>query len=80
MNTIVPDCPRCRVRMDAGHVLGLVAKEGPAALSWFEGSLEKGFLGRFKIKGKRRFELMAYRCGGCGYLIWFAPDTPDEPS
>ena len=78
MNTPVPDCPKCKVRMEPGYVLDFSQSQEVKRLRWIEGDPEKSCFGSFKTKGKRQFELMANRCGQCGYLIWFAPDAVAE--
>ncbi len=69
-----PECPACRVQMEEGFVLHMKPGETQYRLSWIEGPPERGVLGGIKLKGKRRFETMSYRCPRCGWLIWFAPE------
>jgi hypothetical protein len=66
--------------MEAGYVLDFSESRSMKRLKWIAGAPEKTFLGSFKTKGKRQFDLMAHRCAQCGYLIWFAPESADEKS
>ena len=69
-----PECPACRVRMEEGHVL---VKDNSGRLSqprWFEGEPEKGGIYGFRVKGKRAFPLVSWRCPRCAWVLWFSPE------
>ncbi|HUJ77273.1 MAG TPA: hypothetical protein VL359_20575 [bacterium] len=77
MNTPAPECPSCRVRMEEGHVL---TKDNSGRLTrphWFEGEAEKGGMFGFRVKGKRSYPVVSWRCPRCAWLLWFAPE--EEP-
>jgi hypothetical protein len=40
---------------------------------WFSGPLTKGLFGAIKVKGRRRLNVEAWRCGDCEHLELFAP-------
>ena len=73
MPTAIPECPACRVRLEEGFV-AQTGREGTKLLSWTEGQPESGFFGGVKTRGRRRFDLGAFRCPRCGWVIWFAPE------
>jgi hypothetical protein len=71
MATVVPECPACRIRMAAGFVLD---KAGNSAerVKWIEGQPEKRWSG-YATSGRASYEVVAYRCPQCAWVIWFAP-------
>jgi len=69
-----PDCPSCRVRMEEGHVLDAGNSNRFQRVTWTEGPPEKGGIYGYRVKAKRQFESMTWRCPRCGWLLWFAPD------
>lgn len=70
----IPECPVCRIAMDAGHVL-VSTQNGWVNASWVEGEAEKTLFYGFKVKGKKKLDMISYRCPKCGWLVWFAPDV-----
>jgi uncharacterized OB-fold protein len=63
-------CPKCRAKME----VGTIADNGynrTFVSSWIAGVPEKGFFG-LKTRGKKQFEITAYRCPSCGYLESYA--------
>lgn len=78
MNGITPECPVCRVRMEEGFIPEVGGNNRLQRLSWTEGVPEKGGMFGFKLKGKRRYATVSYRCPRCGWLVWFAPEANDE--
>jgi hypothetical protein len=72
MNT--PECPVCRVNMEEGCVLEQDRNAQLARVRWTEGQPEKTIFGGHRVKGRRRFDSIAFRCRRCGWLLWFAPD------
>jgi len=75
MNTPIPDCPACRVRMQEGFVLDVGDHGRLRRTRWTEGRPEKSFLQGIKVKGRRQLDAVTFRCPRCGWLIWFAPDS-----
>jgi len=54
--------------------VGLIPDEahGRTGMSkWVEGIAQMGFFG-LKLRGRRQFEIIAYRCTKCGYLESYA--------
>jgi len=76
MTTPIPECPACRVRMEAGYVLdvGHNGRIGPTR--WAEGRPEKNLFQGLKVAG-RKLDTVTFRCPKCGWLIWFAPDATE---
>ena len=74
MNGPEPECPECRVRMELGHVLDAGNGDRLKRVSWTEGEPEKGGLSGFRVKGKRQYATISWRCPRCGWLLWFAPE------
>jgi len=70
----IPECPVCRVNMEEGHVLEHESNVLLSRVLWTEGQPEKAMLGGHKVKGRRRFDTITYRCPRCGWLLWFAPE------
>jgi hypothetical protein len=71
MPAIIPNCPVCQVRMSAGFVLDK-ANNSTERVKWIEGTPEKSW-GAYVTKGRASFELVAYRCPQCAWVILFAP-------
>jgi len=66
-----PTCSKCQGLM----VEGFVPDASYAALlrsAWFEGKPEKNLLGSLKVKGKRTFAIVTFRCDVCGFLESYA--------
>jgi predicted nucleic-acid-binding Zn-ribbon protein len=64
-------CPKCDTTMEVGFVLD---KGYSAAGEWIEGEMEKGFWGGIKdFLDRKRYQMTAYRCPGCGYVELYAP-------
>ena len=74
MSVVVPDCPACRVRMEEGHVLDQTDTGRLSRTRWTEGPPEKSVLAGHRVKGKRQYATVTWRCPRCGWLVWFAPD------
>ena len=68
-----PKCPSCREPME----LGVVADQTHHARSvqpiWFKGVPEFSFWTGLKLKGKKKHDVVAFRCPRCGMLLHFAP-------
>jgi hypothetical protein len=75
MNTPVPECPACRLRMEEGFVLAPAKSGRRERLSWIEGAPERSALGGWKTRGRRQLAITPFRCPRCGWLIWFAPES-----
>jgi predicted nucleic-acid-binding Zn-ribbon protein len=68
---MVPDCPKCRVRMEEGFIKDIT--HGAVLVSkWVEGAPEKGLLRSVKTRKKRQLDVATYRCTRCGYLESYA--------
>jgi hypothetical protein len=78
MTTPTPECPACRVRMEAGFVPDVGHNGRNAASRWTEGPLERSFLAGLHVSGRRQLDTVTFRCPKCGWLIWFAPDATGE--
>ena len=64
-------CPKCGSRMTTGFLLDN-ADKGNSTTDWIEGAAEKSFWTGVKVKGRRRFPVMADRCEKCGFLELYA--------
>ncbi len=65
------ECPKCKLHMERGYILDN-AHGGLLVASWVESTPVKSRWKGLDIKGKRAFELVAYRCVGCGYVDLYA--------
>ena len=63
-------CPKCGSAMTTGFLLD--AGQSPKAIDWVEGAPEKSFWTGLRLKGRRRFPVMADRCERCGFLELYA--------
>jgi hypothetical protein len=70
-----PECPACRVRMEEGHVLEAGNSDNLRLVRWTEGPPDKGGFHGYRVKGKRQYATVSWRCPRCGWLLWFAPET-----
>ena len=69
-------CPKCKSEMEPGVIPDM--GYGKVWVSrWQEGIAEKGLLMGLKGRGKRRYEIGAYRCKACGFLELYAV-TPES--
>ena len=64
-------CPKCGSPMTTGFILDRGDK-GTATSDWVEGAPEKSFWSGIKLKGRRRFTIVADRCERCGFLELYA--------
>ena len=62
-------CPKCGSPMTTGFLLD--SSDAPKVTEWVEGAPEKSFWG-LKLKGRRRFPVVADRCERCGFLELYA--------
>ena len=69
-----PKCPDCNAVMESGVVVDRADMDIPKQQEWVEGMPERSFwLGEgFKLKGKERLQVTAYRCPKCGLLKSYA--------
>jgi hypothetical protein len=51
--------------------------EGYFQQHWMAGTPEKGLLGGLKVRGRRRMEVLTYRCLSCGLLESYANVVAD---
>jgi predicted nucleic-acid-binding Zn-ribbon protein len=65
-------CPKCGGPMTTGFLLDHSDKGGGRVTDWIEGAVEKSFWTGVKLKGRRRFPVMADRCEKCGFLELYA--------
>lgn len=77
MNQPIPECPVCRVNMEEGHVLHMNNNGQLVRTQWTEGAPEKAAFGGHKVKGRRQFDTVTFRCPRCGWLLWFAPEKDE---
>jgi hypothetical protein len=77
MTAPTPECPVCRVRMEAGFVPD-AGQHGVSLSQWTEGLPEKTRLSGLQVKGRRQITTVTFRCPKCGWLIWFAPEPAAE--
>jgi Domain of unknown function (DUF6487) len=78
MTTPTPECPACRVSMQAGFVPDVAQNGRHLATRWIEGAMEKSFVQGVKVRGRRQLDTVTFRCPKCGWLIWFAPEVSDS--
>ena len=67
-----PSCVKCGTRMiqgiervDAGGHNGVAA--------WMQGEVRRGWLGILRFPTGRRYEIITFRCHGCGFLERYTP-------
>lgn len=67
-----PRCPECKSSMQEGFVSdrGNSDKLRPGA--WLEGAPEYMLFGFLRTRGKKKFRIVAFRCGRCGLLQMYA--------
>jgi hypothetical protein len=66
-------CPKCQTGMERGFTPDF--SYGAVLLgSWVDGEPAKGLLGNLKLKGRRKIDIVVYRCAGCGFLETYAPE------
>jgi hypothetical protein len=58
--------------LDEGILLDFERGERTRAVSWVAAPVERSFWWGFKVVGKPRFEVQAFRCPACGYLECYA--------
>ena len=68
---ITIDCPKCRSRMEEGFIQDSYQHQVRVA-RWIEGTPEKSFWSGIRTKGKRRYDVVVYRCSRCGFLEEYA--------
>ena len=69
-----PNCPACRVAMDAGYTFDHVSHSSLRQAQWVEGMPEKSFWTGLKTKDRDVRPIVTFRCPRCGMLASFAPD------
>ena len=79
MTSPAPECPVCRLRMQEGSVLDVAHNGRLVKTRWTEGIPEKSLLRGLDVSARRQLDTVTFRCPRCGWLIWFAPDTPTSP-
>lgn len=63
-------CPKCGSPMTTGFLLE--RDQGAKTTEWIEGDPEKSVWTGLKLKGRRRFPVVADRCERCGFLELYA--------
>jgi hypothetical protein len=67
-----PFCPKCGIRM----LQGLIAPNASAASAmpcWIEGETKRGWFGIKRMPRGKPYEIMTFRCPGCGLLESYSP-------
>jgi uncharacterized protein DUF6487 len=64
-------CPKCSAEMETGFLLGR-GRQLYRPAEWFEGQPEINWLGRIRLRSKRRFRVQSLRCTQCGFLEQYA--------
>jgi len=67
-------CAKCGGRMEQGFTLDHTDGGGRSVTSWVEGAPQKGWFGWISLRGKRKFEVQAWRCPRCFLLENYAPE------
>lgn len=62
--------------MQEGFVLDIGQNSRLHRTRWTEGQPEKSLLRGVQTKGRRQLDTVTFRCPKCGWLIWFAPESP----
>ena len=74
-------CSECGGTMQKGFItedIGIWPRTYDASY-WVEGITEFSFLGYLKTKGKKQYNIYAYRCERCGFMKFYAgPDHSSE--
>ena len=71
MTTADHKCPKCQHELEEGFVADITSG-GVFTSKWVEGEPEKSLWTGTKTKGKRKVEIMTFRCTNCGYLESYA--------
>ena len=58
--------------MEPGFLLERGDHDRLGATQWVEGIPERSFWSGLRIKNRRKFPVVSYRCEGCGYLASYA--------
>jgi hypothetical protein len=65
-------CPKCNAAMKQGFILDDTFW-GPMPTYWVEGVPQTRLLwGGVKVRGRRKMQIAAFRCTGCGALDLYA--------
>ena len=65
-------CPKCSSEMETGFIAEFTLFGGRLQNNWVEGVTEKSSLSCVKVKGKKSYDVISYRCVSCGYLESYA--------
>jgi hypothetical protein len=68
MNAPPNECPRCRGTLETGFLLD-VTHGTYQRVRWVEGPIVRSFWGGIKIGGRRKLDVIAYRCTRCDHLV-----------
>ena len=66
-----PVCPKCAGQMENGFLLDVSTGYGQS--TWVEGQPEHTRFSMIKIKGKRMYQTITFRCVNCGFLESYSP-------
>ena len=69
-----PNCPTCRVAMEAGITLDRDHGGALRQSQWLEGAPAKSFWTGLKTKDRAMIAIVTYRCPRCGVLASFASE------
>lgn len=64
-------CPKCGNELEKGFIAD-AASGGVFTSKWVEGAPEKSLWSGIKTKGKKKVEILTFRCPNCGYLESYA--------
>ena len=71
-------CNECGGEMQRGYVPNFLFNQENQTF-WVEGKAEKTFFGLLKIRDRKNYDIVAYRCKDCGAIKFYAgPDHSSE--
>jgi predicted RNA-binding Zn-ribbon protein involved in translation (DUF1610 family) len=72
-----PRCRNCGAQMLQGVATHAYAGESARSsrLLWLAGEIRRGWLGIFLMPKGRPYEMVAFRCPGCGLVEFYSPVT-----
>lgn len=72
------ECSKCGGEMQRGFLYDRGHMEYNTQQVWVEGDPEETFWsGGVKTSGRNAYSVGAYRCGGCGFLDFYATESSD---
>jgi hypothetical protein len=70
--TTTHTCPKCASPMETGFILDKVDDNRLKTPEWLEGNPERAFWTGLNTKGRKRLDIITYRCERCGLLESYA--------